>query len=117
MTLLRDYMTRVVANIPGKWDADGTPTQWMFDESDATVIVDYLIDAFVVALTGAELSADDVLNWVHAASAPPEPFVRYMARYGDAWGAYQGTEPNYWDDVEDDAHIWRVQITPIERVR
>lgn len=113
-TLFREYMIRVVANIPGKWDADGTPTQWMFDETDATVIVDRLIDAFVVALTGADLPDDDVLR---GAPATPAPFERYMARYGDAWGAYQGTEPDYWDDVKDDAHTWRVQITPIERVR
>lgn len=111
MTLLRDYMIRVVANIPGKWDADGTPTQWMFDESDANVIVDNLIGAFVVALTGADLPDD------FQPSAQPQPFERYMARYGEGWGCYQGTQPDYWDDVEDDAHIWRVQINPIERVK
>lgn len=53
------------------------------------------------------------------ATAPPEPFERYMAKYGPDWGAYQGIDPDYWADVSgaDGAETWRVQITPIERVR
>lgn len=62
---------------------------------------------------------DDAVIALRKATAPPEPFERYMAKYGPDWGAYQGIDPDYWADVSgaDGAETWRVQITPIERVR
>lgn len=62
---------------------------------------------------------DRACRELRKATAPPEPFERYMAKYGPDWGAYQGIDPDYWADVSgaDGAETWRVQITPIERVR
>lgn len=71
------------------------------------------------AITARDRALSDAVLALRKATAPPEPFERYMAKYGPDWGSYQGIDPDYWADVSgaDGAETWRVLITPIERVR
>lgn len=57
----------------------------------------------------------DALAAYRKATAPPEPFERYLYRYTD--GSWSFRTFDDVDDTEEFVGTWRCTITPVERVR